>query len=361
MMQIKEKIKTIIPGIIISIITFSVLFCVLELSLRILKIPSGNFIKQDPVLGWIHLSNKEEYSIGRGFKIKRRLNKDGFIGRDYDYIKPPGIYRIVIVGDSLTEGFQVNETDTFSALIESKINNAGFDKKVEVLNMGVAGYGTQKELYVLEKEGLKFNPDLLITAFFTGNDFTDNMNENIDREAKFTTFQEFKNDIKLFARNHFAAWRFILQQKSRNKFLNHFKNKNSSSTKDGIMTDSLFQKKYSKETQKMVNRSEELLLEFKRLADENKKDHLVLILPSAGQVYSQGGYNFYPDEINEVLKDYFKLQKIKYIDLLPKFKNYYKLKPEMPLYLPADGHPSEKGHLVISEGVVEYLKKLLNK
>src|SRR3989338_9440760 len=286
MMQIKEKFKKLIPGVIVSIFTFLTLFMLLELSLRVLKIQSDNFIRQDPVLGWTHLANKEGYSIDKEFKVKRRLNKDGFIGRDYSYAKNEDVFRVVIAGDSLTEGFQVNEADTYSALIESKINNLGFDKKVEVLNMGIAGYCTQKELYVLEKEGLRFNPDLLILAFFVGNDFTDNMNENIDRKAKFSEFQEFKNDVKLFVRNHSVAWRFVLYQKSRNKFLNYFKNRNNPTAPNSIIIDPLSQKEYSEETQKMVNRSKELLLLFKKLADENKKDHLVLILPSVGQIYS---------------------------------------------------------------------------
>lgn len=361
MMQIKEKFKTLVLGAFVSVFTFFMLFMLLELFLRISKIQSDNFIKQDPVLGWNHLANKEGYSVGKDFKVKRRLNKDGFIGRDYSYTKQPDTYRIVIAGDSLTEGFQVNEADTYSALIESKINNAGLDKKVEVLNMGIAGYGTQRELYVFEKKGLRFNPDLLILAFFVGNDFTDNIGENINREARFTAFQEFKNDIKLFVRNHFSAWRFVLQQKSRNKFLNFLKNNNNSMIKSSTTTDPLFQKEYSEDTQKMINRSKELLLAFKKLADENKKDHLVLILPSAGQIYFEGDDNFYSEKINEVLKNYFKLQKIKYIDLLPEFKNYYKLKPKIPLYLPRDGHPSENGHLVIADKVVDYLKNLLNK
>lgn len=361
MTQIKEKFKTLIPGVIVSVFSFLILFMLLELSLRVLKIQSDNFIKQDPVLGWTHLANKEGYSVSKEFRVKRRLNKDGFIGRDFSYIKKEDTYRIVIAGDSLTEGFQVNEADTYSALIESKINNAGLDKKVEVLNMGVAGYGTQKELYVIEKKGLKFDPDLLIMAFFIGNDFTDNVSENIDRKAKFTAFQEFENNIKLFLRNHSAAWRFILQQKSRNKFFNYFKNRNNSTVQNSITIDPLSEREYSKETQKMINRSKELLLSFKKLADENKKDHLVLILPSAGQIYSKGDDNFYVEKINEVLKDYFQSQKIKYVDLLPEFKNYYKLKPKTPLYLPIDGHPSKNGHLVISERVVDYLKKLLNK
>jgi len=174
-------------------------------------------------------------------------------------------------------------------------------------------------------------------------------------------FQEFKNDVKLFVRNHSVAWRFILRQKSRNKLLNYFKNRNNSTVQKSGMIDPLSQKEYSKETQEMVNRSEGLLLSFKKLADENKKDHLVLILPSAGQIYSEGDDNFYVEKINEVLKDYFKSQKIKYIDLLPELKNYYKLKSEILLYLPIDGHLSENGHFVISEGVVDYLKKLLNK
>ena len=358
MMLTKEKLKLFFAGTFISVLTFFLLFAGLELFLRIFKIQSDNFLAQDPVLGWTHLSDKTGYSIGEGYKVKRRLNKDGFIGPDYDYAKPQNVYRIVIAGDSLTEAFQVEEADSYPALTEKKINDSGTAQKTEILNMGIAGYGTQRELYVLENKGLKFNPDIFVLAFFTGNDFEDNLDE-IDKKAIFTAEQKFKNKIKLFLRNHFASWRFILRLKSRNNFLAYLKN-NGNSEAGGSGYDPIFKKEYSGKTEKLIEKSEKLLLEFKNLADKNGKDHLVLILPSAGQVYLDGKNDYDPEKANKILKNFFEKQGINYIDLLPDLKNSYKLNSEKDLYFPLDGHPNENGHLVISNRLADYFIKLIS-
>lgn len=378
MMQIRERLKFLLPKIAISIFAFLFIFVVLEVTLRILKIQSDNFIMQDAVLGWTHIPDKTGYSISQEFKVKRRINKDGFIGRNYDYFKNPGIYRMVVAGDSMTEAFQMEESKTYSALIESK--SADFlGKKVEALNMGMAGIGTQKETYILETKGLKFDPDLLVMAFFVGNDFYDNTKEKVNLGAEFTEFRKLKNNIKLFFRSNSAVWRFILNKKSKNIFLKSINSKNNPAAAANTAVDPVFLEEYSTETQDMVQNTEELLLKFKNTADRAGKDNLVLILPSASQVYPHTitnevknrpkgdhsfgvGVNFDkkpdsdPEKINKILGDFFKVEKINYIDLLPDFKNSYKLNPDKPLYFPVDGHMNERAHSIVADKVLNYLK-----
>lgn len=360
MMPIKEKTKALFSGLAISMFTFLLLFFCLELGLRVLKIQSDNFIKQDPVLGWVHMPGKEGYSIGKEFKVKRRVNRDGFIGPDYNYAKDQETYRVVIAGDSLTEAFQIKESDTFAALAEGNVNHLNSGKKIEIMNMGIAGVGTKKEIYILENKGLKFDPDLLILAFFAGNDFYDNMTENINLEAQFTEWREFKNNVKLFFRNHSTAWRFILRQKSRNKFLNFLKKEKKLTANDNTNTDSLLQEVYSDDAKKMIDTTQKLLLEFKKLAERKKKNHLVLILPSATQVYLNKSGSFYPEKVNEVLKKYFESEHINYIDLLSDLKNWHKMNPEELLYFPIDGHPNENFNRIAAEKLADYINKLIS-
>ncbi|MBU1849701.1 MAG: hypothetical protein KKH40_03155, partial [Nanoarchaeota archaeon] len=47
----------------------------------------------------------------------------------------------------------------------------------EVINLGVSGYGTDQELILLQKEGLKYNPDVVILGFYLENDKPDNSKE----------------------------------------------------------------------------------------------------------------------------------------------------------------------------------------
>lgn len=47
-------------------------------------------------------------------------------------------------------------------------------RKIEVINFGVSGYGTGQELITLQKRAWQYNPDIVLLAFLTGNDFRDN-------------------------------------------------------------------------------------------------------------------------------------------------------------------------------------------
>ena len=60
--------------------------------------------------------------------------------RDYAYVKPPGIKRIITIGDSFTSGVGAENDQTFSSVLERELDLAGH--RIEVLNTGVGGFGT---------------------------------------------------------------------------------------------------------------------------------------------------------------------------------------------------------------------------
>ena len=279
------NIKKILIGPIVASITFISLFVLSEIVVRILGTESDNLIMQDPVFGWIHVPNKHGYSRSKEFSVKVRINKDGFIGRDYSYAKPENTVRILTIGDSLTEAFQVFEEESYSQLLENILKSDFKNTNFEVLNMGIAGYGTQREYYVLKDKGLKFDPDIVVLGFFTGNDFSDNMSENIDPNASFSKYRELKNQVKLFARNHFSIWRFILKKKSKNKVLAYLLNKNNTDMVNGINGE----KSSRVDIKKQLDRTTALVKNIEKLADGNGVSLVVAILPSAGQVYNKDG------------------------------------------------------------------------
>ncbi|MFO0982788.1 MAG: SGNH/GDSL hydrolase family protein [Planctomycetota bacterium] len=101
------------------------------------------------------------------------INAQGMRARhDYAYAKPPGKQRIVSLGDSFTIGYEVQLDECFSSVLERELNAAG--KPVEVLNAGVSGYSNAEECLLLERELLKYQPDLVLVSFYT-NDLDDNV------------------------------------------------------------------------------------------------------------------------------------------------------------------------------------------
>jgi hypothetical protein len=100
-----------------------------------------------------------------------RTNNKGFRDdRNYAYDKSPGTFRVLVLGDSHTAGFEVHQSEVFTHVLETSLRHRGV--KVEVLNTGISGFGTAEHLVFLEQEGLRYRPDVVILAFF-GNDYSD--------------------------------------------------------------------------------------------------------------------------------------------------------------------------------------------
>jgi hypothetical protein len=92
--------------------------------------------------------------------------------RDFAYAKPPGVLRVLALGDSHTQGYEVRQEATYSAALERYLTARGV--RAEVLNAGVSGFSTAEALAFLENEGYRYAPDVVVLGFYA-NDFEDNL------------------------------------------------------------------------------------------------------------------------------------------------------------------------------------------
>ena len=76
----------------------------------------------------------------------------------------------------MSEGVEVAFEDLYWKQLETILARcpAFGGQRIEVVSFAVNGYGTAQEYLTLQERGLKYRPDLVLLAFFTGNDFTDN-------------------------------------------------------------------------------------------------------------------------------------------------------------------------------------------
>ena len=86
----------------------------------------------------------------------------------YAQPKPPGLYRILLLGDSQTFGWGVSYSETFGALMAAELSSRG--RAVEVVNAGIPGYNTTQEAAFLKYYGSGYQPDCVLVLFI-GNDF----------------------------------------------------------------------------------------------------------------------------------------------------------------------------------------------
>jgi lysophospholipase L1-like esterase len=100
-----------------------------------------------------------------------RTNSLGVRGPEYDRPAPPGVFRIVTVGDSVTMGAGVEEEETYSAQLAEMLAARHPGRRFEVINAGLAGLDIVQIVGRLEKVGLPYDPNLVVYGW-TMNDIT---------------------------------------------------------------------------------------------------------------------------------------------------------------------------------------------
>ncbi len=146
-----------------------VIFALLAELLLQLVVPlfRPRFTRIDPVVGWYHNSSVTNLEEFEGHRYRLSYNAHGYRPPDHTYEKPDGVLRVVVLGDSYTDGSEVGDQETFTWHLQQRL--AG----VEVINLGVYGYSTTQELITLDHVGFKYAPDLVLLVTTT-NDYRDN-------------------------------------------------------------------------------------------------------------------------------------------------------------------------------------------
>lgn len=100
------------------------------------------------------------------------INSQGFRGPEYD-LSDTNALRVLLLGDSFTFGYGVNQEETFAGLLEKKLNAAGI--RSFVFNAGVTGWGTAQQFLYAQDHFELLKPDIIVVTFCE--------NDPIDDEA----------------------------------------------------------------------------------------------------------------------------------------------------------------------------------
>ena len=149
---------------------------VVELALRILGVSFPSFYTTDPCCGLALRSGARGFWHGEGGAFVE-INSDGLRDIEHNIEKSPETFRVAVMGDSYTLARQVALESTYWWITERLLEEAcPFvpDGGVEMINFGMAGWGTAQELRLYETRARQYDPDLVLLAFLTGNDLTDN-------------------------------------------------------------------------------------------------------------------------------------------------------------------------------------------
>lgn len=378
-----KKFKSL-HKIILLILSLLLGFLAVELILRVAKVEYPVFQTFDVNRGFSLRPNTSGWWTREG-KAFVKINSDGLRDKEYSKNKKSNIIRIALLGDSFAEARSIKLERTFWSLLEKNLNTCKKDKqkKVEIINFGVTEYGTTQQYLTLIHHAWDYDPDIIILAFFSGNDIADN--SKILSKKKYRPYFIFENN-KLVIDNSFRKSKPYLLLKSNFgqiiinlsnysrviQFLreiyvkNYFKKQNKVKNniekinEPGLSLHNLYNPS-NPSWQKAWNITEHVIRMINKNVKENKKEFILISLSNSLQVHPDADFReknkkklniqdlFYPEKRIKLLGEN---EGFKVINLAEKLQKYAE-KNKIFLHgfennVMGEGHWNELGHKISS-------------
>jgi len=164
--------RPIATKLLISFLVVCVPLTIVEVAVRpftiahLEKKESSLFVR-DADLGW---RLRPGIRLWGGVKVS--INGKGLCGPEIPYSRDASKPRILYLGDSVTFGFRLSKYDqAYPFRIQSQLEKE-LGREVETVNTAVDGYSQWQEHLVLEREGVRYEPDIVILGFIL-NDVTE--------------------------------------------------------------------------------------------------------------------------------------------------------------------------------------------
>lgn len=92
-------------------------------------------------------------------------NSLGFRDVEHSIEKPKGLFRIILIGDSVAEGRDVPADSAFGRVLERELNARDDGRRYEVILLAHIGYSTSQEIVLLEDFAFRYHPDLILWSY----------------------------------------------------------------------------------------------------------------------------------------------------------------------------------------------------
>jgi len=283
-------------------------------------------------------------------------NSLGLRDSEHNFDKSQGTFRVLLLGDSMSMAEGVELEETYIKRFESITNKKCPNDRVETINAAIRGYGTDQELVLYQRIGRKFDPDLVILAFFEGNDFKDNrlggifklageeIIQTIPSKEKSPKYLYYSKQIKI---QNFPGYRFFV---GHSHFVNFLRESVSRILFNRIIDDREGKREMgiSQEDWKLTIK---ILEKWASLCRENKSIPLILFIPTVQNLVAIGeGALADSNRIDPRIKEFALDNEILWINAVEAMA--YESDPAS-LYL-KDGHFSPKGHEILAQKILEF-------
>jgi lysophospholipase L1-like esterase len=329
------------------------------------------FIENDS-MGFLHILNAEfmvPWQEAPEGCITYKTNNLGFRENSPTSIKNESDYRILVFGDSHTDGV-VNNEQSFSNVAESILNHF----KPELFDIINAGIGHQNlyQQYLLFKHLLYLKPDIAIFTFYTGNDYLEILDKSVfhlELEQSKIYPRPARSTVKDFLLDNSLIFRIVTRFDPRPYF-------RAERLKRYTLWQSLAQEYYfqknPKDFEKAVYFHNYVLTQIKEAAKKNGVEIYFIILPSKYQIERNSDLDSFKkiEEIlnlssNEKMDDKIRLNIIQILtkDEIPCLDPYeefiQRVSTSQPLFWNTDHHLSKEGHKFLGNLLAAYLNKMI--
>lgn len=364
-----QKSATVIVAALIPLV-------VLEVLLRVgVGAPEGLFAGLFPGDDGLYPENRTIEMYWGPIPYTVEVNSHGFRGPEFETQKPEKTVRIITIGDSITDGFFVDNDATFQHYLQETLRG-DYGWNAEVINAARGGGSIDKEFVILKKHAIKFDPDIVVLTFVT-NDISDLGDKAAAELASADPRDDFSKRSRV---SQFLLTQTALGEVGLDLYLllrsKHYRQKKARLEIPGDRYDiagasdhernvKLFHERfhdtdgwvleepYPERVEKAIDSYCRLLGETKALCSRASAGLLLVYFPAYPQVYDDDCSL----KIQQILADRCSKLGIDFLDLTPAFKREGR---DKVLHLaPVDFHPSPEGNRLIASEIAEYLDKHL--
>jgi hypothetical protein len=311
------------------------------------------------------------------FDTEIRINSLGYRGEEFTRDKGDAL-RVLVIGDSYTFGWGVEDTETFSAHLQNTLRARYPGRRIEVINAGFAACNSPDTYYLyLKQEGLALHPDLILVGLFLGNDLDSpfalehewyekdaqglplrirNLDSQVQGHYLLPRPVPMRYRVPVLSRSHvfqgmFDIW-WSVAPMLRSALPDAVATLHAQPPDERVPPN--YRLEYSERTEMVFNRVRGLFQGMNQLAKDVNTPLAFMLIPEAFQMNPEALKGL-PGDIEKpqrVLAEFFQREGIRYLDFLPWMREKA---AGRQMYFPQDGHWNVLANQLAGERLAEFV------
>jgi hypothetical protein len=154
-----RRLASLAPNLLLSAVTIVVFLGGAEAVARLLERGDQPAPVAPSITDWA-LWEGDFYTVkatALGWPPFQDYNHDGLRDREHRLAKPPGVRRIICLGDSTTAGYRIRPQEAYPQVLQDLLDALG--ERAEVFNVALGGWSTRQERIAYRRIARKYHPD----------------------------------------------------------------------------------------------------------------------------------------------------------------------------------------------------------